>query len=332
MIAAALPLVAGAFDAEAMERLVRDEIGEAPPDAPPLIAHVLASNVPALALPAIAHAILLGSAVVVKSGRADPVSAPAFARALAAVDAALGATVVTAEWPGGTTALDDVLLGAAPVLVLTGADDTVAALAPRAPGRVVTHGTRFSVALATDAADVDALAEDVVLYEQRGCLSPHAVWVRGDARRFAVRLRDALMRAATRLPPPPARPEERAAVRAFLDEATWSGAEVEAGSWGAVLLRDLPAFRPTCGRRTVQVAPIDDPDTLAGRLPAGRIECLGVAMHGRVPPGLHAAGVSRVCPLGRMQRPPLSWPRGGLPPLAGLLGRRPATPALQVDA
>jgi len=328
MVDAALPLVAGAFDVEAMTRLVHDEVGEPLPEAPPLVAHVLASNVPALALPAIAHAVLLGSAVVVKSGRADPLSAPAFVRALAEVDADLAATVFAADWPGGTRALDDVLLDAASVLVLTGADETVAALAPRATGRVLRHGTRFSVALADDEADVHALAADVVMYEQRGCLSPHAVWVRGDARRFAARLSDALAEAAGRLPPPPASPAERAAVRAFLDDAEWAGAEVRRGAWGAVVQRDLPHFIPTCGRRTIHVAPIAG-GVLVDRLPAGTIECVGVA--GEAPRGLEIAGVSRLCPLGRMQRPPLAWPRGGRPPLASLLGRSAPGPVLQVE-
>jgi acyl-CoA reductase-like NAD-dependent aldehyde dehydrogenase len=319
MVAVTVPLVAGAFDVEAMERMVRDEVGEMPPDAPPLVAHVLASNVPALALPAIAHAVLLGSAVVVKSGRADPVSAPAFARALADVDADLGATVVAVTWPGGTSALDQILLQVASVLVLTGADETIAAVAPRAAGRVLRHGTRFSVALVDDSTDADALAEDVVLYEQRGCLSPQAVWVRGDAHAFATRLGEALARVAVRLPPPAAATGERAAVRAFLDDAAWSGAEVRSGPWGATVVRDLPRFLPTCGRRTVHVAAIDAATSLAERLPAGRIECVGVS--GEAPVGLESIGVSRLCPVGRMQRPPLAWPRGARAPLASLLGR-----------
>jgi hypothetical protein len=121
-------------------------------------------------------------------------------------------------------------------------------------------------------------------------------------------------------------------VRAFLDDAAWSGAEIHTGPWGAVVLRDLPTFRPTCGRRTIHVAPIDDVDTLAGRLPPGRIECIGLDVANRVPHGLDATGVSRVCPIGRMQRPALAWPRGGHPPLASLLGRVEGTRRLQVDA
>ena len=48
-------------------------------------------------------------------------------------------------------------------------------------------------------------------------------------------------------------------------------------------------------------------------------------------PALRARGVSRLCPLGRMQRPRLSWPRGQHPPLGVLLGRR-GDPELEVEA
>jgi hypothetical protein len=45
---------------------------------------------------------------------------------------------------------------------------------------------------------------------------------------------------------------------------------------------------------------------------------------------LRARGVSRLCPVGRMQRPGLSWPRGQHPPLGVLLGHA-ADPRLEVE-
>src|SRR5205823_6564484 len=82
-------------------------------------------------------AALAGAAVLVKSGRADPLSAPAFQRALAAVDAQLAATVVTTYWPGGDVAQEDAVLGRAEVVVATGGDATLAALAERLGDRLV---------------------------------------------------------------------------------------------------------------------------------------------------------------------------------------------------
>src|SRR5439155_846837 len=91
-------------------------------------------------------------------------------RALAAVDPVLAATVVTAYWPGGEVAREDAALGRAAVVVATGGDATLAALAPRLGRRLIAHGPRWSVALVgrAGAGDVDAIALDTALHDQRG--------------------------------------------------------------------------------------------------------------------------------------------------------------------
>ena len=99
-----------------------------------------------------------------------------------------------------------------------------------------------------------------------------------------------------------------------------------------MIYEHVPAFRPTAGRRTVRVHPLRDVRELPELLPPGRIECLGLAGIDPAPlvAALRARGVARVCPVGRMQRPPLSWPRGQHAPLGVLLGRR-AEPLLEVE-
>jgi hypothetical protein len=162
MVAAVLPLAAAVLDEGAMAELVGRELGAGAldrpaPAGPAVVAHVLASNVPALALPAIALGCLAGAAVAVKSGRRDPLSAPAFERALADVDPELAATVVTDYWPGGD-APRDATLARADVVVVTGGDDAVAAFAARVRGRLVAHGPRLSVAAVGDRADAEGVA------------------------------------------------------------------------------------------------------------------------------------------------------------------------------
>jgi acyl-CoA reductase-like NAD-dependent aldehyde dehydrogenase len=317
MLREVLPSVAAMLDRDAMTALLEREAGDVA-SAPEWIACVVASNVPALAVPAIALACLAGSAVVVKSGHRDALSGPAFQEALAAVDPALAATVVPVTWPHDP-GLDDVLLDA-PLAVLTGRDATVAALAARATGLVLGHGTRYGALLLDGGAPLDlaAAARDITLYEQRGCLSPHVAYVTGDASAVADGLAEALATLAETLPPAPATVEDRARVRSFLDDAAWAGAQVRAGTWGAVVLESGTAFRPTCGARTIRVVALPDPAALAPLLPAHAIECVGT--NAPLPPGLRARGVARVCPVGRMQRPPLSWPRGQRPALGSLLG------------
>ncbi len=317
MIAAVVPIAADALDAQALAELARREWGAgaaarpAPPG-PALVAHLVASNVPALALPAIALGCLAGAAVLVKSGRDDPLSAPAFQRAR-----------------------EDAALGRAEVVVATGSDATLAALVPRLGRRLIAHGPRWSVAVVerAAAAEVDAIALDVALHDQRGCLSPHAVYVTGDARGFAERLAAALDAVAVPLPPGPASVDARAAARLLAAEAEWvPGATVLGGAGGTVIYEEAPPFRPTAGLRTVRVHPLRDPRVLPELLPPGRIECVGVAGVDPAPlvAVLRARGVARICPVGRMQRPPLWWPRGQHPPLGALLGRR-GEPLIEVE-
>ena len=133
---AAVALAAEAIDAAVMTELVEHEWGPGAaarpaPAGPALVAHVLASNVPALALPAIALGCLAGATVVVKSGRHDRLSAPAFRRALETVDPELAETIVAAYWAGGDPAREDAVLGRADVVVVTGGDETIGALRAR---------------------------------------------------------------------------------------------------------------------------------------------------------------------------------------------------------
>jgi hypothetical protein len=71
---------------------------------------------------------------------------------------------------------------------------------------------------------------------------------------------------------------------------------------------------------------------LPGLLPMGAIECVGLAGPDAtaLAAPLLARGVARICPLGRMQRPTLAWPRGQQAPLATLLGR-PTEPCLEIE-
>ncbi|HLY38263.1 MAG TPA: acyl-CoA reductase [Candidatus Binatia bacterium] len=338
VVTAGLRFAADAIDAAALRSLVEAEWGPGAarrpvPEGPALVAHVLASNVPALALPAIALGCLAGAAVVVKSGRRDPVSAPAFARTLAAVDPDLAATVVATYWPGGDVAREEVVLRRADVAIVTGGTSALGALGARLGRGLVAHGPRASAAVVGRAADVDAAAEalalDVAIHDQRGCLSPHAVWVEGDARGFARTLARALDATAIAFPLGPADVEERAAARVFAAEAEWRpGMEV----FGGVVYEEADVFRPTPGLRTVRVHPLGRIDDFPTRLAPGAVECLAVAGLDPVllAPELRARGVSRVCRPGRMQRPSIRWPRGQRAPLGVLLGRA-HEPQLEIE-
>jgi acyl-CoA reductase-like NAD-dependent aldehyde dehydrogenase len=349
VVVAGLAFAAEALDLSALHTLIERELGPGAIDRPPptgaaYVAHSLASNVPALALPAIALSCLVGAAVLVKSGRNDRLSAPAFRRALAAVDPALAATVLTPYWKGGDLAAEDAGLARADLVIVTGGDAALTRLAGRVQGRLIRHGPRISVAaiaapaLADAGALADALAVDVALHDQRGCLSPHVVYVETDGaetpRAFAERLAAALDALVVRWPLGPVPLEERARTGLARAEAGWqSGTTVFAGNGGTVIYDSTPApAEITAGRRTVRVHPLASLERLADLVPAGLVECVGLAGTDAAPlaPALRARGVARICPVGRMQRPPLSWPRGQRAPLGTLLGRD-EPPRLEVE-
>jgi len=332
MLSTVLPLVAEAITADALVEL---HAREAEAHGPALIAHVLASNVPALAVPAIALSCLAGAAVVVKSGRADGVSAPAFARAVAHVDRELGATIFTTYWPREAMEAERTVLAAADVVTITGTNEAIATVSRRTKARVVAHGARTSVALMRDdapAAEIAALALDIVLYEQRGCLSPTTVFVDGgaDLRRFARDMVAALDAAAVPLPVPQST-ATRGSRRVALETARFAGATVLEGRGCAVVLGLPPgAMDDALMGRTIAIRPLDA-DSLAP-FRRGEIECIGVGGMVEISEGFFREhGVSRVCPVGRMQRPRIDWPRGQRPAL-GSLFRDEYEPRIQVES
>jgi hypothetical protein len=307
------------------------------------VAHVSAGNVPGLAIPTIVTGLLAKAAVVVKPAAGDPVLAALVARSLASIDPDLGDCVAVAYWPGGTDALTDVLLRRTEVVTVEGDDATVAAVTERARGRVLGFGRRLSCALVTREATADlgrvvaGLARDVSLYDQHGCLSPQVVYVEtggpASALDVAAALGRALVELEHELPRGPLSPEAHQAVRALREAAEWNaiaGQEVRifgspAASGVTVLYEADPTFAPAAAYRTVRVKPLEEIAGLMRHLGpwAGCLEAVGVAgsmaRRHEVTTALAPSSVSRICPVGRMQSPPLGWHRGGVARLQTLL-------------
>jgi hypothetical protein len=380
MIAETLPGVFATLTVADLEAFVAAEIGD--PRAldgfvasawglrhatgPPVVAYIGAGNVPGLAVPAIVSALLVKAAVFVKASSGDPVLPALLARSIADVDAELGACVAAAWWPGGTRALDEALLTRADVVIVEGDDSTIDAVRRRARGRVLGFGHRLSLAAiareatADLAAVVSALARDVSLYDQHGCLSPQVVYVEAGGERDAIAVAQALGTALVRLegtlPRGRLAPEDVAALRSFRDEGEWralggEGVRVFGSAEAAavtVLYEPTSDFAPTCANRTVRIKPLRSLAEIPALLGAWaqRIEAIGVAA---TPARLHelatllaeTSTVSRVCPVGRMQDPAAGWRRGGVSRLGALVrwldiedprAERPAADADSADA
>ena len=271
-----------------------------------------------------------------------------FAATVREIDPGVGAAIQVAGWARGSAA-GAVALAAADLVVATGRAETLAELGRQVgeSTRLVLHGPRLSAAILTrealaadPAACVAALSADVAFAGQVGCLSPVVAWIEG-AGALTGENGEALARAVhgACVERWPARPRteadaaERAAwaewsARARVERAGGGGGGVVGGaeSGWSVAWRPEPAPpSPPPAPRILNLSAVESAD-VAVRLCAaarGMISTVGIAgppARVRECSGLLAlAGVERIAPLGRMQRPPADWRRDGRATLADLV-------------
>lgn len=314
---------------------------------PPLLVHITAGRLPNAPLTSLVHGLLLRSAQFVKCATGASLLPRLFAHSLREVESKLGACLEIGEWSGADPALTDALLAQADCVTAMGSDETIAALQRRTPPgtRFLGFGHRVSVAyVAVEALTahslpkvVAACARDIIAWDQAGCLSPHAIYVETGSRhsppRFAELLAEELARLEREFPRGWLTIEEAAAIaarRGFYevraahsqDTALWSSRESTA--WTVVYEND-PRFHPSCLNRFIHVKGVTDLDQALDGLDSerGRVSTVGLGATGlkeqHLAQRFAAWGVTRICPVGRMQAPPLTWRHDGRPTLADLV-------------
>jgi hypothetical protein len=259
---------------------------------------ILSANVFVAPLRAIAWALALSPRVTVRASRRDPHLAAALHAAVPSLF-----TLTPAREPS------DVRTGEVHAY---GRADTLARIrASLAPGVIFrAHGPGMGVAvvgadadLATSAA---ALADDVVLFDQRGCLSPRVVLALGDetrARAFAVALVSALDVLGQRVPRGALGEDEREEAARWSDALAFGGDLRVGRSCKVGVSRTLLA--PPTGRHVLVVPCTAEEASRHAAALAPAITVFGAtsdALFALAPP--HA----RRARLGRMQRPPLDGP------------------------
>jgi hypothetical protein len=308
---------------------------------------VLAGSIPMPTLLGLIAPLALHSPVLAKTSSHDPVTARHVARSLAESDPLLGRCIACVEFPSHASDCVDALL-TADCVVAYGSDETMAAIRSRIPPsrRLVEYGHRLSVAVIdptqlSDAELGDAagrLALDIAVWDQLGCLSPIAAFVidpDGNAvTRFAERIAEPLADLAVRLPRGRTDPAASALAsheRAEAEMRAAAGAQVvvytgQAGGWSVIAESDATA-RPAPLHRFIRIHPVSNHDALpAALLPLSRhLAAVGLAGFGsttrKTARILAQLGASRICAVGSMQSPPLTWRhdnRGVFLPLARL--------------
>ncbi|HVM61237.1 MAG TPA: acyl-CoA reductase [Verrucomicrobiae bacterium] len=314
---------------------------------PRLIAHFLAGNVPAPGIVSLCCGLLLRSANLVKVSTHDPVFPTLFLESVREVDADLADCAAMLDWPRGELALTQTMVGDADAVIAYGTDSTVSALRQLAPAsaKFLGYGHKISFAVvakeAMTAENLPQLAQaaafDASVYDQQGCLSPHVFYVeeRGQLgpRKFAAALADAMAAYQARVPRGQLSVQEAAEFARFRTGYEFAAAsDRRIGVWAspsgndwAVIYDDSPAFVASCLNRVVFVKPTDGYKRVLDAIQkfASQLSTVGVApMNERAAAfasDLTRMGVHRVCPIGQMQHPPLSWHHDGRPNLADLV-------------
>jgi len=314
---------------------------------PEFMVHIAAGNIPNPTLMSVVLGLLVRSAQFVKCASGTSFLPRLFAHSIYDSDHKLGACLEIAEWRGGTEALEQVLFAESDCVTVTGSDETRAAIRGKLPikARLLSYGHRVSFGFVASGAlsgfnakkVVQRAATDVVAWDQLGCLSPHVIYVEHgggvSAEQFAEMLaEDLAKREATE--PRGTLPTETAATiasrRAFYevraahspDTRMWRSENSTA--WTVVYEAD-PKFQRSCLHRFVYVKGTPDlENTLRGADDLrGKISTVGLAASedkvAELAQQLARWGVTRVCPLGQMQNPPLTWRHDGSPALGDLV-------------
>lgn len=315
--------------------------------APDLLVHVAAGNLPNPTLTCIILGVLAGSAQFIKCASNATFLPRLFAHSLYHADPKLGACLELAGWRGGNVQLEEALFQEAGCVTATGSDETLAELGRRVPSRArfLGYGSRASFGYV--AAEVlsglhtrkiaERAAQDVVAWNQLGCLSPHVIYVQAGAavgaEKFAELLAEALAQQEASRPrgevsvETAARISSRRAIyelRATHSPDTRLWASKDSTAW-TVVYEANPQFQFSCLNRFIYVKEVKDlTDALQAADPVrGKTSSVGVAAAEHkiqeLATELARWGATRVCPLGRMQNPPLAWRHDGRLSLADLL-------------
>jgi hypothetical protein len=314
---------------------------------PQLLVHIAAGNIPNPALMSLTLGLLTRSAQFMKCASGASLLPRLFAHSIYEADPKLGACLELAEWQGGNPWLENALFAAADCVTATGSDETLTAIQSRVPAQVrfLAHGQRVSFGLVTREAlreeavaqVIARVADDIVAWDQNGCLSPHVIYVeeRGavESDKFADLLAAELMQREQVAPRGKISVNESAEIasrRSIYEALAAHRGDVKiwqsqnSTAWTVVFEHEV-RFRFSPLNRVIFVKPVPDVTAVLKGVDEvkGKISTVGIAAppekFNELAAQLARWGVTRVCPAGQMQNPPLTWRHDGRPALGDLI-------------
>jgi len=303
---------------------------------PGVVLQILAGNVAGLAIAATIEALLARSCLILKLSTGESVTGASFVRSLNEVAPDLAPAVALAAWTGGDVAAEADALAGSDLVVATGEQATLDAIRSRRDGPMLTYGPRYAAGVVSGGSQErgdawwDEITREIVLWEQRGCLSPRILFVvGGDPEGVAARVASALARREAKWPAP--RPDEGAAASVHQARSRWEMLDPSAGglmtpgstSWTVVWDR-TPSLDAGPPARFVRVTGVERAEVLLSLIAgAGEVvQGVGYEDSPMVPvAGLRGLRLPRLCPLASIQDPPAGWRADGRSGLAELLQR-----------
>jgi Acyl-CoA reductase (LuxC) len=317
-------------------------------NAPEFQVHICAGNIPNPTLMSIAFGLLLRSAQFVKCASGSSFLPRLFAHSIYDADPKLGACLEIAEWRGGNLELEDALFAETDCVTATGNDETLDEIHKRLPLRTkfIGHGHRVSFGFVAGEVlfgsrakkIISAAADDIVAWNQLGCLSPHVVYVQSGGEilpeHFAQLLAEELEKREANEPRGEISAEESAVIAsrrniyeiraAHSPELTRHFFSKDSTAWTVVFEADA-RFQLSCLNRFIYVKPVADLKTALENADGvrGRVSTVGISVPeekvNEIATQLSRWGATRICPLGQMQNPPLTWRHDGRPTLGDLI-------------
>ncbi len=314
---------------------------------PELIALVAAANLPSLTIMSMIRGLLIGSAQFLKCPEGSGFIPRLFAHSLYDAHPKLGACIELASWTGGDEVLEKSLFEESDCVVATGRDETVTSVRSRIlpHQRFVGYGSRVSFAYIQKDMLSRAMAkelaknaaQDVASWNQLGCLSPHLIYVeKGGSvgpEMFSEMLAEALEQIEATQPRGDISHSEEDHItykRNFYECRSTGTGDVrqwksESGTSWTVVYEEDPVFTTSCLNRFIHVKPVKDVEEMlrVAEMARGQVSTVGLSAPKNdaesIVKKLAYWGVTRICPIGQMQNPPLGWRHDGRPPLGDLV-------------
>ncbi len=286
------------------------------------ILHIVSGNTPHAALQSLIRGVIVGATNRIKLPQQGLTEVEIFARALPKEIRPELATDLHPDW-----------IEEAEAIVVFGSDETVQEFSQKAlpAQRFLAHGHKISFGLIWGGCDpqvAEGIARDVFPFDQLGCLSPQFFYVAGDSAEFACRLSMLLDKRHQEPATTTRKPRIAAALRVFREEwrfraATEPGVSFREslGNLDWVVIHDPdPGLVNNPLHGTIFIKPMPSDPGLA-LSPIRRL----ISTIGLCPVNIESVnfavrlGAQRICQIGQMQNPLVTWHHDGWPALGSFL-------------